>query len=167
MITPLESTPARESTAALAASELGDVFPALRMTPAARTRPAALHNTIAVRELADGASALLFYGRRFDVPPVPYVPGVELDSIRRRLMQITVDGAAGDLTDEQIVTERLALFDRCVAIFPELVRAHGRLHRWTIRLFRINPFRRSSEKDIFELLGFFSACRSRSGVRHR
>lgn len=165
MISPAPRDASAESLTALAASELRDVFPALRLPPEARSRPATLHNTVAVRELANGASALMWYGRRFDVPVVPYTVGIELDAIRRRMMQLVVDVTSGDLDADAADRERGALMTNAVALFASLVVAHGFLHRWTIRLFQINPFRHASDRDVSELLGFFLSCRRRSGVR--
>lgn len=149
----------------LAASDFGAMFPGLRMTAEGRTAPPPILNTIAVRELANGASALMYYGRRFDVPRVPYPLGLELDRIRRRRMQLVVDVMAKDITEDQAAEETGTLMDDAVAIFAKLARAHGRVHRFVIWAFRINPFAKSSHGDFAELLGFFCACRMRSGVQ--
>ncbi len=102
---------------------------------------------------------LEFRGRTYLVPPVPFVFGVALVGLQERVRR---------LQDQPDSTEMLAELERimheAVALFPALVRPAG----WRRLVWRLlpNPFRNASEFEVGELIGFFSGCRMRSGVRH-
>jgi hypothetical protein len=60
--------------------------------------------------------------------------------------------------------ELRAILEEAVEMFPRLARPVG----WRRFVWRLlpNPFRRASEFEIGELIGFFSGCRMMSRVRH-
>jgi hypothetical protein len=102
---------------------------------------------------------LEFRGQTYLVPPVPYAVGVALVGLQERVRRLQ-----GQPESEETLTELRDILHDAVALFPSLVRPTG----WR-RLFRRvlpNPFRKASEFEIGELIGFFSGCRMRSGVRH-
>lgn len=92
-----------------------------------------------------------FMGRRYAVPPVPYRAGMRILEIRREIED------ADDF-------ETARLFDEAVALFKRLVVPESRIRRWLWRWWP-NPFRYVSDTEVGHLLGFFSACRTKSRVR--
>jgi hypothetical protein len=126
-------------------------------------RTPSLVNTILVGDLG-GEKRLLFRLGHYRVPPVSYRDGAFLLSLYRRLRQAITDLEGGTITEEEARRLHKNLCDRCVATFPRLVIPMTRLHRWLFRWLP-NPFTRCSDEEIFELLGFFLACRTRSSVR--
>lgn len=108
-----------------------------------------------------GVSVLQFGARVFHVPPVPYPAGVELQQIQHRLNKLS----QGDDTDDAWKRDLLAVLDEAVAVFWDLIKPATPWDRLFWR-WRPNPFLDDlSETEIGELLGFFSACRTRSRVR--
>ena len=106
-----------------------------------------------------GSDTLEYRGRRYEVPPVPFALGVALLELQERAGRLQ-----GDVAGIDPAAELGAILNRAVAIFPQLVRPVG----WRRLLWPLlpNPFRKASEYEVGELLGFFSGCRMRSRVRH-
>lgn len=114
-------------------------------------RPPELKNARAV----DGLTLpdhLEFMGRLYAVPPVPYRAGVRLTELR----------SAIEASEDDFETARL--FDEAAALFKTLVVPESRIRRWLWRWWP-NPFRYCSDTEVGHLLGFFSACRTKSRVR--
>lgn len=104
------------------------------------------------------AKAVLDYdGRRYDVPPVPYPEGIQLQ-------KLLIDLEIAEKSDEQGFEEMQALYSEAVTLFHRLVRPRFWLRRLLWRWMG-NPFETASEGDIARLIGFFSACRMRSYVQ--
>lgn len=102
---------------------------------------------------------LEFRGRTYLVPPVPFVFGVRLVGLQERVRRLQ------DRPDSpESLDELRAILEEAVEIFPRLAYPAG----WRRLFWRIapNPFRRASEFEIGELIGFFSGCRMMSRVRH-
>lgn len=127
------------------------------------SRPPTYVNTILVGDLG-GEKALLFRLGRYRIPPVSYRDGAFLLSLHRRLKQTIVDLEGGVVSLEEAMRTHRGLMDRAVEKFYRLAVPMGRLHRWCYR-FLHNPFRRCSDSEVWELLGFFLACRTSSSVR--
>ena len=109
-------------------------------------------NTDAVVGL-DGVRVLEYRGRRYVVPPVPFLEGMRLQRIIRDFDRMYNDPDADDATG-------LALMRDAVALFAILVR-----RPWYAR-FLPNPFRRASDAEVGQLLHFFFMCRMSTGVRN-
>lgn len=102
---------------------------------------------------------LEFRGRTYLVPPVPFVFGVALVGLQERVRRLQDQPESPEM-----LAELESIMHEAVALFPSLALPTG----WR-RLFRRllpNPFRNASEFEVGELIGFFSGCRMRSGVRH-
>lgn len=115
-------------------------------------RPPELKNGEAVRGLTLPDHLDLGVLGMFSVPPVPYRAGVRLTELR----------SAIEASEDDFETARL--FDEAAALFKTLVVPESRIRRWLWRWWP-NPFRYCSDTEVGHLLGFFSACRTKSRVR--
>jgi len=100
-----------------------------------------------------------FRGRAYGVPPVPYKEGLELATL-----QSQVETFVGQMSQETIPdylkllrTIHARLWDLCVVTGP----IQRKLRAWGLLR---NPFRKCTEAELGELLGFFLTRRMTSGV---
>lgn len=101
----------------------------------------------------DGDDLLLWNGRTYRVPPIPWEAGAELLEIQAGLAQLAQSPDAP-------MREYRILMRRAASLLPRLIR---RPLRWL----RPNPFRRASGQQIGELIGFFYACQMKPPVGTR
>jgi hypothetical protein len=113
-------------------------------------------NVSTVRQMYD-ITRLDYRGRTFHVPPVPYREGLELQRIRVAIERL---GGKGDTPES--LSEFGDLYAEAVTLFGRLVRRPSWLVRWIP--FRRSPFRNATFIEVAQMLGFFCACRMRSGV---
>lgn len=104
--------------------------------------------------MADEAAALLdkrelvFRGRGYAVPPVPWKLAVEVLSCQTEMRRL-----AGRKDAEP--AEAVALFRRALRLFKRLSRPVNPLRRLLWPVTR-NPYRNATPREVGELLGFFS-----------
>lgn len=90
---------------------------------------------------------LIFRGRGYVVPPVPFPLAAKLLAAQEKFRQVSTR------TDVS-PTETVALFLRTVSLFRLAAQPKGRIRRalWSITP---NPFRKATPREVGELLGFF------------
>lgn len=106
-----------------------------------------------------GVSILRFRNRVFHVPPISYPAGLRMQEIFRRLEKI---GKAEE--DADVLKELLRALEDAAALCWSLCKPVSLVDRLFWRLLS-NPLRDASQQEMGEILGFFSACRTRSTVR--
>lgn len=101
-------------------------------------------------------------GQQYDVPPVPFRIGMQLNEMLQRL--IGMKARAAELSEDRQREEIAALCREAIPLFRRCVRprSHWRRLLWPILP---NPFADASEGEIGKLLAFLSACRMTSRVR--
>lgn len=126
---------------------------------ARRTAPShSVRNAAAVVELSS-PQRFSFRGRLFEVPPLGFKKGIELQEIAMAIESMTDQPTS--VHDYELM---LALFEDAVALFWSFVKP---VH-WFSRMFwrwRGNPFANAEIGEVAELLGFFLPCRMRSSVQ--
>lgn len=131
--------------------------------PARQTRKPEHRNVEQVLSLGD-VRYILFGGRVFRVPPVPFKLGERVLDSHTRLIMYAKEVA---MTGKKEPTDK---FYRQMVIQAKLLWKHmrpsGKINRmlWRLGLMR-NPFREASEKEITELTDFFLQCRMTSSVQ--
>lgn len=125
-----------------------------------RFKPAehSLQNVDAAMAL-DQTSVVRYRGRGYRVPPVPYDQGLQLQRLHLELLALTKDEAPE--TAEQL-EQVLVILQDLLPLFKQLCRPTALFERLTWRWRR--PFDDASQSELGELLGFFSACRTKSTV---
>lgn len=107
--------------------------------------------TGAVRELDEGR-VLVYRGRAYHVPPVPYVAALRLQELAAALGDVREDPAEAG----RIMRDAVRIFGRlCRPIGPR---------RWLYRLLP-NRFRHASPREVGQLLGFCLSATTCSRVR--
>ncbi len=104
-----------------------------------------------------------YRGRVYDLGHVSFEDGIRLVEARVAIMAIREEE---DPTPENISAYRRAM-RVIVAMAPRYMVPVGRLRRlfWRLRL-RRNPFRKATEAEVGQLLGFFLTSRMRSRVQY-
>ncbi len=123
---------------------------------------------------ANGRAMLLLVGEdRIEIPYKGTLYELRHISFEDGLRCVTAKAAIDALDGEEITPEGVAAYGAAcravVALVPRYLRpVHGRLRRlrWRLGLHR-NPFRRATDAEVGQLLGFFLACRMRSRVHSR
>lgn len=102
-----------------------------------------------------------YRGQMYELTPVSFEDGLRLADARATLEELE-DAAP---TEENVRRYRSAC-QLIVGLAPHYLLPRGWLRRalWRLRL-RRNPFRRASDREVGELLGFFLGCRMMSRVR--
>ena len=128
-----------------------------------RARPAKPRNTVPTL-LALGAERLAFAyrGVAYEVLPVSFADGIRLSEARAALE------AAED--EDRLTPEVARDAGRALAFVASLAPRYLRPLRWWRRLLwaarvRVNPYRRATETEVGQLLGFFLGCRTMSRAR--
>lgn len=127
-----------------------------------RARPPRNVGTVLVVTGADRFE-IPYRGRMYELLPVSFEDGLRLTQA-----QTVIEELEGERRPTQEDSEayaralRLVVRMTCRYLLPR-----GRLRRlrWRLRIGR-NPFRRATEAELGELLGFFLGCRMRSRVRY-
>lgn len=107
---------------------------------------------------------VLFRGRAYGVPPLPWKAGERMADLQARL-HLAIATMKGNPLDE----ETRAGYYAALAKVPPLLWAHSRpTGKWrrflrALGLHR-NPFDGATDRELLELLDFFSSRRTRSGV---
>jgi hypothetical protein len=130
---------------------------------AAQDEPEPVNVDAAVQVLGPGV--FWFAGRKYVVPRVPFVEGIQLQALLlrlRRLRTASMAPAASAEEEADRMKQALTLFRESVEIFPRVARPAG----WSRFVWRLlpNPFRRASPAEVGELLGFLYGCQTRSSV---
>lgn len=122
--------------------------------------PQKLANARTADLLAGGYQLMEWGGRQYRVHPVPYRLGVRLRALLQETMELDDEQVGASRSGEvvsRICGEAIPLFRRCV--LP---------HHWLRRLLwplTPNPFSDASEREVGQLLAFFSMCRMTSRAR--
>ena len=135
-----------------------------RAFPEREGPPPRARNVRATRLLVGADQLCIEYrGRTYELLPVEFGDGVLLAECRALVDAIEDDAK---LTPE-LVREYLIALRKVVALAPKYLRPVGRVRRllWLLGL-RRNPYRRATEAELGQLLGFFLGCRMRSRVRY-
>lgn len=98
---------------------------------------------------------LVFKGRRYRVPPVPFVPGLKLYQVRQRFQEAT----EADDTDALLQAYREG-----ARIMKRLIQP-SRWYQRVVWALLPNPFLKASEGEWKATVDFFLASRMRSGIR--
>lgn len=98
-----------------------------------------------------------FQGRLYELPPVGFRDGDRIMALREVLGDPDAEPKARREANEAAIR----LIRRLVTPDRGLYRI-----RWKLRLVR-NPFRRATDVEIGEMLGFLAACRMRSSITDR
>jgi hypothetical protein len=135
-----------------------------RAFPKREGPPPRARNVRATRLLV-GAEQLAIEYRdvQYELLPVEFADGVLLAECRARVEAIEDESKL----DPMVVRDYLVALRKVVALAPKYLRPLGRVRRLLWRLgIRKNPYRRATEAEIGQLLGFFLGCRMRSRVRY-
>lgn len=140
----------------VAREQYARAFPAPGPAPRPRNAIPALHVLGAER------LAFVFRGVAYEIVPVSFEDGIRLCEVRAQLVAAEDEDT---LTPEVARDARNAL--RVVASLATKYLRPLRWHRrllWALRL-RRNPYRRATEREVGQLLGFFLGCRTMSRAR--
>lgn len=132
-------------------------------TPSRQARQPEHKNVEVVLSLGD-VRYILFHGRTYRVPPVPFKHGERVLTSHAALVALAREVAT---TGNKKSTDR---FYRQMSFQAKLLWQHirpaGKVKRFFWRLgLMYNPFRGASEKEITELTNFFLQCRMTSSVQ--
>lgn len=129
-----------------------------RESPRGRVRN--LEPTLIV--LGERSIEIPFRGRMYELQPVSFTDGVRLLEAKNAIDVV----AHGEPSRADILAYRAAL-RRIVRMTRKYLLPRGRLRQvaWRMRLGR-NPFRKATEAELGEILGFFYGCRTSSAVRY-
>jgi len=110
---------------------------------------------------SESYQVLAFRGRGYELGHVGFEDGIRLVEAKAAVEALD----ESDPTPENVAAY-LAALRLIVRMAPRYLLPIGRVRRllWRLRL-RLNPFRRATEAEVGQLLGFFLACRMRSRVR--
>ncbi len=129
---------------------------------ALRKQLPSLGNIVAVDFLT--ATVRFRYRKRvFDIPPIPYLPGLQLQKVELELQRLGDSPPDEDEAGNKLVELRDMLVDM-QRIMWRHVRPVTRFDK-TFWRWRGNPFSDASRAEVAELLSFFLQCRTTSSVR--
>lgn len=121
-------------------------------------------NIVAVESLT-ATVRFQYRGRRFDIPPIPTLPGLRLQAIELELERMGDEPPLP--SDEDAVEAMKSLKDMLLEMF-QIMWENTQPVGWVDRLlwrWESNPFLNASRKEVAELLTFFLQCRMTSSVR--
>lgn len=125
--------------------------------------PAPLNVVPTLVVIGETSIEIPFRGRMYEFRPIGFADGLRLLEARRLLENVEAEP-----TPENVAGARAALH-MVAGMARKYLRPRGRLRRlrWRLRLSR-NPYRRATEAEVGQLLGFFLAFRmSSSGASRR
>lgn len=104
-----------------------------------------------------------FRGRMYELRPVSFADGIRLLEAEADISECV----AREVTGRDAARQYAAAARLIIRMAPRYLLPRGRVRRlfWRLRL-RRNPFRKATDAEVGEILGFLFGCRTMSSVRY-